>query len=320
MNSDYPRNRIRVFFIPISSVFHNLKESDLKISIVGVGRIGGALALALARKGFSGGKLAGRNRETAENLVKSMKNPPTILEFQSCSEINSDVILIATQDSEIATAADLIPVKSGYFPIVLHTSGSLSSEILRKIKNSSIGSLHPLVSISDAFVGADRFEDVFFAVEGDDKAVDAAQTIAKVLGGKPFAIETKTKALYHAAAVLACGHFVALFDSANEMLEKCGIDKALGKEILLPLVKSTIANLEVQSAENALTGTFARLDQDAFQNHVKLMKENISEDILEVYLQLGLRSLHLVKANEVNREKLDEMRENISLAKRNLKC
>ena len=48
------------------------------------------------------------------------------------------------------------------------------------------------------------------ASKATKKAVEAAKKIVDALGGKSFSIETKYKTLYHASAVTACGHLVAV--------------------------------------------------------------------------------------------------------------
>jgi tetrahydrodipicolinate N-succinyltransferase len=53
---------------------------------------------------------------------------------------------------------------------------------------------------------------------------------------------------------------------------------------------------------------------------LKVLRENVSEEALEVYLQLGMRSAHLAERQGANREKIAEILEKITLAKKNLKC
>jgi predicted short-subunit dehydrogenase-like oxidoreductase (DUF2520 family) len=182
-----------------------------------------------------------------------------------------------------------------------------------------VASFHPLVSISDSVMGANRFAEAFYCIEGDAEAVEEAEKIAADLGGKSFSIEAKYKTLYHASAVTACGHLVALVDVAVEMLSKCGLDAAQAKEILLPLVASTVENLKTQTNAEALTGTFARADTETFEKHVETLRENVSEEAVDVYLQLGERSVHLAEEQGADAEKLEELRNKISLAKKNLK-
>lgn len=294
-----------------------------KVSIIGVGRVGGALAIALSRAGFEIENLIVRNRERAEKAGELLPAKPNVVLWENLSEISSEIVFIAAQDFEIEKAAENLAGKiKNVKPFVFHTSGSLSSEILKPLKEigCKTGSIHPLVSLSDPVLGAERFADAYFCVEGDEKAVILAKKIVAALGGKSFTIETKYKTLYHASAVTACGHLVALVDAAIEILAKCGLSENQAKETLLPLIKSTVENLEVQTTSEALTGTFARADVETFEKHLAALDENVSEEARAIYLQLGARSAHLAERRGANAEKISEILAKISLAKKNFKC
>lgn len=297
----------------------------MKISIIGIGRLGGALAIALSRKGFQVENLFVRRTESAAEVAGFITPAPRVLKTGELSAITSDVVFIAVRDSEIEKAAgDLAPsfINLRKKPFVFHTSGSLSSKSLGKLKEigCKVASVHPLVSISDALLSANRFENVFFCLEGEPEAVETAREIVESLGGKAFSIETEFKTLYHAAAVTACGHLVAVVDTALEMLAECGLSESEGREILLPLIKSTVENLETQTTARALTGTFARADLETLRRQIETINENASPEALEIYLQLGRRSLHLAEREGANREKLAEMQKIISLAEKKIKC
>lgn len=293
----------------------------MKVSIIGVGRLGGALAIALARKDYEIDSLVSRSRESAEKIADFVG--ARLLEFspEDLVKIASDVVFIAVQDFEIENVAKFLARHLKGNPLVFHTSGALSSEILESLREAGfkVGSFHPLVSISESILGANRFSDVYFCVEGDAEAVLAAEEIVGDLGGKYFAIESKHKALYHASAVTASGHLVALIDVAIEMLSKCGLEANEAKEILLPLIDSTIGNLKEQSTVEALTGTFARADVETFEKHLEILEKNVSHEATDVYLQLAARSVHLAEEQGADMEKLDVIRNKISLAKKNFK-
>jgi predicted short-subunit dehydrogenase-like oxidoreductase (DUF2520 family) len=294
-----------------------------KISIIGVGRVGGALAIALSRKGYQIENLIVRNDQTAKKVSEIIEPKPQILSSENLPDISSEIVFIAAQDSEIENAAQMLAGKlKKSKPFVFHTSGSLSSEILKPLQKIGCptGSIHPLVSVSDAVLGATRFADAYFCLEGDAAAVETARLLVADLGGKAFSIETKYKTLYHASAVTACGHLVALVDVAIEMLEKCGLDRNQARETLLPLIKSTVENLEVQTTAEALTGTFARGDAQTFEKHLAALDKNISGEAREIYLQLGARSAHLAKGQGAKAENLKEILDKISLAKKNFRC
>jgi predicted short-subunit dehydrogenase-like oxidoreductase (DUF2520 family) len=293
-----------------------------KISIIGVGRVGGAMAIALSEKGFEIENLIVRNDATARRIREILVPEPAVFYEKEFPAIESEVVIIATRDSEIVGAAKNLGDKLNGKPTVFHTSGALSSEILEVVraKGCPAGSMHPLVSISDALLGARRLAGANFCVEGDRQAVETAREIVARLGGKSFSIPTNRKILYHAAAVTACGHLVALIDAAIEMLAKCGLDETSAKETLLPLIKSTIENLEVQTPAAALTGTFARADVETFEKHLAALAENASDEAQEIYLQLGARSAHLAQRRGADEEKLREILNIISLAKKNFRC
>lgn len=294
----------------------------MTISIIGVGRMGGALAIALARSGFAIENLIVRNPEKAEKVGALISPAPEIIDLNEISCVASDIILIATPDSEIERAAEHLAGKLSGKPFVFHTSGSLSSGVLDKLKEigCKTASLHPLVSISDAIHGADSFKKVFFCLEGDAEAVALETKIVERLGGKSFSIDAQYKTLYHASAVTACGHLVALLDVALEMLQKCDLSEPQARAILLPLIKSTAENLERQTAAQALTGTFARADAETLRRQIDALAENVSPEALDVFLRLGSRSLQLAEAQGANREKLAEMQKVIALAKKNSRC
>lgn len=279
------------------------------VSIVGIGRVGGALDLSLRAANYDVRHLIGKavaGRITTIDLVE---------------RIDPDVILVTTQDSEIANAAkSSAPLVVGA-PVVLHTSGAYPSSILGPLaeRGCPVGSMHPLVSISSPELGPERFRGAYFCVEGDKKAVEMARKIVNDLGGRPFTIDTQFKTLYHAAAVTACGHFVALFDAAVEMMTKCGLSAENSKEILYPLLLSTVQNVGEQSTAAALTGTFARADIETFTHHLSALNAVGDDELLEIYLLLGERSLELAAKQGVSPARIDSLRTKVAVAKSKLK-
>ncbi len=287
------------------------------VSIIGVGRMGRALALALPRAGYEIDRLFVRSDATAlpDDLARFAAS------LAGIDRVNSDIVFITTRDNEIEGAAADLAEKVARKSVVFHTSGSRSSTALQALKavGCNVGSLHPLVSVSDPSLGPERFAGGFFCVEGDSKAAAIGKEIAIALGGKPFSIDTEFKTLYHASAVTACGHLVALFDAAVEMMGRTGLPPEKAKEILLPLVSSTVDNLERQSTSEALTGTFARADSETFTKHIGALNEFGTDELLEIYLLLGERSLELASRQGVSAERIETLRAKVAIAKSKMK-
>lgn len=293
------------------------------VSIIGVGRVGGALALALSEAGYTVGELFDRSGKHAARLAGRLDPAPRVGQLPEKGDLSGRLVIIATQDSEIENVARRL---SGFDlsggSIVYHTSGSHSSEILGPAGDAGCptGSIHPLVSVSDPETGAGSFDGAFFCVEGVSAAVGPAERLVRAIGGSPFTVPTASKALYHAAAVTSCGHLVALVDASVEMLRGCGLGTADAKKILLPLIESTVSNISRQDNAAALTGTFARGDVETLDRHLAVLAEHATPEIIDIYLSLGRRSLDLAEKQGADPRKLEEMARKISLAKTNFRC
>jgi predicted short-subunit dehydrogenase-like oxidoreductase (DUF2520 family) len=270
--------------------------ASIEVSIIGAGRLGTALAIALEARGYRIRSLVARRRESARKAAAHLDAKLATLAARQIRQIPlSDLVLISTPDDQIANVAlKLGSLNAGHKPVVLHTSGALSSEILAPLRARgwSTGSIHPLISVTDPqapIAGA------FWCVEGDPRAVRLAKTIVRDLGGTSFSINSAEKPLYHAAAVMTSGHVTALFDVALEMLVACGLTRKTARQILQPLLVSTVNNLETQDPAAALTGSFARGDVETIKRHLAALKDHKLADALELYCKLGQRSTKLSK-------------------------
>jgi len=268
------------------------------VSIIGSGRLGTALAVALACRGYSLQSLVARSIGSARKAARFLDAEVQVLAAKELHSIlPANVFLVTVPDDQIAEVADelsRLELARSLRITALHTSGALSSEVLAPLRKKGwhTGSIHPLVSVSDARV---PLEDAYWSVEGDKGAVQTGKAIVRDLGGKSFSIRTEDKPLYHAAAVMVSGNVVALFDVALEMLAQCGIKRQDAHNILLPLIASSVRNLETKDTAQALTGTFSRGDVETVKRHLAALRGN--QDALELYRLLGKRSLKLTKGH-----------------------
>lgn len=224
----------------------------------------------------------------------------------------ADLIIIATPDDAIEETAGKLArfSQAQKNRTVLHTSGALSSAVLAPLAKAEFqtGSMHPLVSISEPASGAEALRGAFYCLEGTTKATHMGRQIVRDLGGTCFSIEPKNKALYHAAAVMASPHVTALFSLATEMLAACGLSRRAAQKVLVPLLESTINNLKISNAQQALTGTFARGDIATVRRHLRALSGKELADALAVYKLLGLRSVQLAEKNGLNPRLLEQIR------------
>lgn len=277
------------------------KKSKSSVSIVGSGRLGTAMGIALASSGYPIQAVVARRLITAKKAATLVGRHTLALKASDLDRLPpSSIVLLTTPDDEIALTAQRLadsPRTLLKGTIVLHTSGALSSEILAPLTGIGFhaGSLHPLVSVSDPRAAQDSLRGAFYCIEGDPVATRTARALVRDLKGRSFTISSKNKPLYHAAAVMASGHVVALFDLATAMLVQCGLDTGKARRVLRPLLESTVNNLLTSDPASALTGTFARGDLATVQKHLSALGSHNLSVALDVYRALGVQALDLTK-------------------------
>jgi predicted short-subunit dehydrogenase-like oxidoreductase (DUF2520 family) len=282
------------------------------------------LALALAGRGYRIEAVVARSVRHAKRAAKLIGTKPLALASTQLIDLpRSDILFITTPDDHITEVADELAatiesrrknnVKEAKdnrrVRTALHASGALSSAALQSLREVGFatGSMHPLISVSNSVHGAESFGSAFFCVEGNATAVRVARELVRALGAQSFSISAQDKALYHAAAVMASGHVTALFDIAMEMLARCGLTPRRARQVLLPLLKSTLENLRTTDPAHALTGTFARADTATVQRHLAALRSAAQPDALAAYQLLGKRSLRLAKAAGARPDALEEI-------------
>ena len=270
------------------------------ITIIGLGRLGSALAIALSKKRYPIETLVSRRRVTLEKAAAHLDADVRLLVVKDIQQLRpSDVTLITTPDDQLPKVVGGLSKISSAGSIALHTSGALSSQVLSPLEDLgwSTGSVHPLISVSGSESATSVFNGAFWCVEGDRKALTAARQLVRELNGQSFSVKAEVKPLYHAAAVMSSGNVTALFDVAIDMLSRCGLTKRDARKILLPLLESTVQNLTSRTPAKALTGTFSRGDIGTVERHLAALSQANLDVALSLYRLLGLKSLNLAEEN-----------------------
>lgn len=166
-----------------------------------------------------------------------------------------DLLVVATPDAAVADVAARVAPVDG--TVVAHLAGSLGLDVLAAAGHRRVAAIHPLRAIptpDTALAGA------WFAVAGDPLA---AEVVAAV-GGRAIAVGDADRVAYHAAAVIASNHLVALLGQVERVAAAAGVPLAA----FLDLVRGTVDNVERLGAEAALTGPVARGDWATVARHL----------------------------------------------------
>jgi len=282
-----------------------MPKTKPSLTIIGAGRLGTAMAIALSRVGYPIHALVSRRRARLKQAARLLDETVPLLVLEELREVGQ-VVLITTPDDQLSSVTKhlrTVNFNKRRTRVALHTSGALSSKVLSQLSDRGwrVGSIHPLVSVSEPKAGAKSLVSAFWCLEGDLQALRQARNIVKELRGHSFSINANAKPLYHAAAVMSSGNIVALFDTAVDMFERSGLKRDRAHEVLIPLLQSTMANLIKSSPSQALTGTFSRGDVATVERHLKALSGKQLRDARELYRLLGRKSLVLAEEKGVDK-------------------
>jgi predicted short-subunit dehydrogenase-like oxidoreductase (DUF2520 family) len=262
--------------------------SQPRVTIIGAGRMGQGLGLALKRRGY---KVVLLNRGPRDVV------PPLVLHQGSRSEATAgaELILLATPDDAIATvAADLAAERAiSRDQVVLHLSGLLDRTALLPLEESGagLGSFHPLQSVAEPATAAERLKGAYVGVEGDERALIAAERLANTLRMIPVRIPAEAKPAYHAGAAFVANYTVALVGVAERLARSAGVAEEIASRIYLPLLGGAVANLTSLGPAASLTGAVRRGDVQTLQAHL----DALSSDDRKLYKTVGRAAVALAR-------------------------
>lgn len=232
---------------------------DMRITIIGSGKVGSALACALNDAGHIINEICGRNKKTVAALSKKVK-AKAVYAIKNISP-ESDIYIICVNDSYITEVAASIPFTNK--PVV-HTSGATPSNVLERF--NQFGIFYPVNSVSEATFS---FNETPFCISSNNSRVTAKlKSLVKDLKGKSYVITDNQRLSVHLAAVFANNFSNALYQAAHDLIEQ----EQVPFEILKPIILATAEKITDHLPARVQTGPAMRGDNVTMQKHLQLLK------------------------------------------------
>jgi predicted short-subunit dehydrogenase-like oxidoreductase (DUF2520 family) len=231
--------------------------------------MGQGLGLALKRRGYRITLVARTPRDVVPSLVLHSGS-------RAEATAKAELVLIATSDDAIGTVATEL-AREGAIDrdqVVLHLSGLLDRTALQPLEETGagLGSFHPLQSVANPATAAERLKGAYVGIEGDDRALTAAERLANTLRLIPVRIPAAAKPAYHAGAALVANYTVALVGVAERLARRAGVPPEIAGRIYLPLLGGAVTNLNELGPAASLTGAVRRGDERTIRAHLDALE------------------------------------------------
>lgn len=231
----------------------------MNITIIGTGNVATIVGHKLLRASHKIVEVYGRSNEKTTQLAKELKAAPRY-DWNDISK-NSDLYIIAISDNALYELPDDFRRES----LVVHTAGSVSKDVLKKI-SPRYGVFYPLQSLKK---NSDADIEIPILVDANSNAdisvlIELGTTISEEV-----AIANDHKRLHlHVGAVIVNNFTNHLFTLADDYCKHQDINF----DLLLPLIRETVSRLDGNSPATMQTGPAIRRDVTTIEKHLKLLQ------------------------------------------------
>jgi len=243
----------------------------LAVGVVGVGRAGTALGVALARAGHavvaaSAVSDASVRRARASFPDAAIVEPGRLLRLVDLALLTvPDDVLPGLVTGLAATEATIAG------RMIVHASGRYGIAVLEPA--TRLGglplALHPVMTFTGRADDTDRLRGTCFGVTAPDVLRTAAEALVIEMGGEPVFIAEEHRDLYHAALAGAANHLITLVAEAADLLRAAGVPDPA--RLMGPLLSASLDNA-LRFGDAGLTGPVARGDADTVAAHVDALE------------------------------------------------
>ncbi len=259
--------------------------AQLAVGVVGAGRAGTAMAVALSRAGHRVIAASAVSERSRRRVSRSL--PAAVIATPEQVLARADLVLLTVPDDALpglvaGLAATGVPVAGR---LLVHASGRHGLAVLEPA--SRLGALplalHPVMTFTGRGDDADKMAGISFGVTAPEQLRPVAEALVMEMGGEPVFIAEDKRGTYHAALSSAANHLVTLVVQACDLLADAGV--AQPARMLGPLLGAALENV-LAVGDAALTGPVARGDAETIAAHVNAISA-AAPQALPAYLAMA---------------------------------
>ncbi|MGA8455438.1 MAG: Rossmann-like and DUF2520 domain-containing protein [Streptosporangiaceae bacterium] len=257
----------------------------LRVGVVGAGRVGTALAVALGRAGHEVSAVSAVSDASIRRIEQrlpgvAIRHPPEVV-------ASADLVLMTVPDDVLPGLVTGLAATGAAVEgrLIAHASGRHGLGVLDPVVRAGALplALHPVMTFTGRPDDIDRLAGISFGVTAPDPLRPVAEALVVEMGGEPVFIAEEQRDLYHAALASGANYLVTLVVQASDLLRDAGVTHPA--RMLGPLLSAALDNA-LRLGDAALTGPVARGDADTVASHVNALRADAPE-ALPAYLALA---------------------------------
>ncbi len=264
-----------------------------RIALIGAGRLGQSLALALAAAGHPPVVIASRTLAHSQALAARVPGCRALTPTDAVGE--AELVLLTVPDDAIAPVAASLPWRAGQAAV--HCSGATELSVLAAAaQGAMVGGFHPLQIFSDPERAADLIAGSSVVIEAEEPLRQSLLDLAARLGMRPMTLPPGGRAAYHAAANFAASFLLSMLDEAVQIWSRIGLPPEQALLALLPLAQGTLDSAANRGLPGALSGALSRGDAGVVLRHLQAL-DALGAEHGSFYRELSRRQLSLAQAS-----------------------
>jgi predicted short-subunit dehydrogenase-like oxidoreductase (DUF2520 family) len=243
------------------------RPGRLSVGVVGAGRVGSTLGVALILAGHRVVAAAGVSDASRERVRQRLPGVPLLPVPEVVAA--ADLVLLTVPDDALP------PLIAGLVStdvevrgkLLVHTSGRHGVGVLDPATRAGALplALHPVMTFTGRADDVDRLAGICFGVTAPEPLRPVAEALVVEMGGEPVWIAEDRRTLYHAALAAGANHLVTLVVESMDLLGRAGVDNP--SRMLGPLLGAALDNA-LRLGVRGLTGPVARGDASTVAGHV----------------------------------------------------
>jgi predicted short-subunit dehydrogenase-like oxidoreductase (DUF2520 family) len=248
----------------------------IRVAVLGAGRVGTALALALPAATYTVDAVAGRGDAALDRF--SARLPAATVLPPVDAALRGDLVLVAVPDDALAPLVRAVAAGDGVAEGSrwVHVAGGFGTDVLRPaaLGGATVAACHPAQTFPDPDTGVASLPGTAWAVTADEHARAWAHALVADLRGVAVDVPESARTLYHAGLVLGANATSAVVTLARELLLAAGVRDPAA--FLAPLAPTAARNAAQRGAA-ALTGPVRRGDAATVARHLDELRAALPE-------------------------------------------